>query len=169
MEHDRSARKRLGRAVRAARQDAGYANREDFAAQVGRSARQVQALENGETGVGPDTYAAVAKVLDWKLDKVYAYLEGEQPGSPVPPSLTVVSDDQLLAEIARRFARAEQRERGEPGGDTTATTVPAREPAPPHLRVAARDIGEPSRGQRKRAALDELGEEHQGDAPDGGA
>lgn len=114
-----AARKRLGRAVRAARTTAGYANRSEFADKMKRSARQVQALENGESGVGPDTWAAAAEVLEWPLEKVYALLDDE-PGSTVlpPPSLAVVSDEELAAEVLRRMKAG-----GEPGGDTAATNV----------------------------------------------
>lgn len=117
MEYDRAARQRLGRAVRAARTKAGYPNRSDFADKLGRSARQVQALENGESGVGPDTYAKAAEVLGWPLERVYQLLddEGVQTRS-APPALTSVSDEDLAAEVLRRM-------KGEAGGDTAPTNV----------------------------------------------
>lgn len=104
MEYDQAARKRLGRAVRAARRDAGFVNREDFAEKVGRSARQVQALENGESGVGVDTWSAAAKVLEWPIEKVYEILDGRRETDRSPSTaLTSVSDDELVDELRRRL------------------------------------------------------------------
>lgn len=103
MGYDLASRKRLGRTVRDARRQAGYEGRAEFADKVGRSARQVQALENGEDGVGPDTYAAVAKALGWPLDRIYQLLDGDAEQVPTPPALTAVSDDQLVAEVLRRL------------------------------------------------------------------
>lgn len=116
MEYDQAARQRLGREIRAARTRAGHANRESFASQMKRSSRQVQALENGESGVGPDTWAAAAEVLGWPLARVYELLDGVQLGS-TPSPLTVVSDEELAAEVLRRMKA------GDSGGDTAATKV----------------------------------------------
>ena len=119
MEYDQAARKRLGRAVRAARLKAGYANRGDFADQLKRSARQVQALENGESGVGPDTWAAAAETLGWPLEQVYALLDGDEARvRSAPPSLAAVSNEELAEEVLRRMKSG-----GEHGGDTAATNV----------------------------------------------
>jgi hypothetical protein len=120
VEYDQAARKRLGREVRAARRKAGYENREDFAAVMKptRSARQVQALENGESGVGPDTWAAAAEALGWDVQRPYDLLEGKSAESP-PPELTTVSDDELAAEVLRRMKRGD----GDVGRDATPTNV----------------------------------------------
>lgn len=122
MNYDLAARQRLGREVRAARVNAGYSNREAFAAQIGRSARQVQALEKGESGVGPDTMHAAAELLGWPIERVYELLDGNQPG-PTSPALTSVSDEDLAAEVLRRMKAG-----GEHGGDTAATKAPGSGP-----------------------------------------
>lgn len=102
MEYDLAARQRLGREIRAARAAAGY-TREAFAAEIGRSGRQVQALENGESGVGPDTRTAAARALGWPVELVYELLEGKSPDLRSPSPLTVVSDEELAAEVLRRM------------------------------------------------------------------
>lgn len=114
MEYDQAARKRLGAAVRAARVSAGFRKRDDFAAAVHRSARQVQALENGETGVGPDTIAAVARKLGWNLDDAHALLENRGTTGVGSTVLADVSDEELAAEVLRRM-------RGDDGGNTAPT------------------------------------------------
>ena len=123
MEYDQAARKRLGRAIRSARTDAGFSNREAFASELGRSGRQVQALENGESGVGPDTMAAAAKALGWELERVYAILDGRTVSESSPTGLTAVSDEELAAEVLRRMKAG-----GEHGGNTAATQDPGSGP-----------------------------------------
>lgn len=132
MEYDQAARQRLGREVRAARVRAGFANRESFADKMKRSARQVQALENGESGVGPDTWAAAADVLGWPLAQVYELLDGVDAGS-TPSPLTDVSDEQIVAEVLRRM-------KGDAGGDTTPTR-PVR-PLSPTEREVQETVGD---------------------------
>lgn len=152
MEYDLEARRRLGRAVRAARTSAGFTNRAEFADKLKRSARQVQALENGESGVGPDTWAAAAEVLGWQVDDVYALLENRQPVTSAPTPLTAVSDEELAAEVLRRM-----RERGDRGGDTAATMTPAREPAHESggLRAVASEGDRDDAAEVERIAADE--------------
>lgn len=80
-------------------------------------------LERGEA-VGPDTYAAVARALNWPLDRIYAVLAGEDPDPVVGSTpLTAISDEELAAEVLRRM-----KERGERGGDTPATNQPGAGP-----------------------------------------
>lgn len=138
MEHDRSDRQRLGRTIRAARLEAGYRRREDFAEKLGRSARQVQALENGDTGVGPDTWAAAAAVLGWPIERVYEILES---GAAVPPSsstgLADASDEELVAEVLRRM-RAGDGDDGDASSNTTVSELSDRRPRVPEKRVARR-------------------------------
>ena len=147
MGYDLAARRRLGRAVRDARRQAGYTNRMEFADKVGRSARQIQALENGEDGVGPDTYAATAETLGWPLERMYEFLDDSAAPRAIPPSLASVTDEDLAAEVLRRM-----RSGGEHGGDTAATKDPGSGPGSVTYlgtQAAARDVGKPPRAQRQ--------------------
>lgn len=151
MEYDRAARKRLGRAIRAARRSAGYGNRADFADKMRRSTRQVQALENGEDGVGPDTWAIAAEVLGWDLEQVYAILDGDEPSRAdrsVPDALARASVEDLAAEVLRRMKGAGH------GGDTapmksapsgTGLTEEERERAREAARAAERVVSSADR------------------------
>lgn len=162
MEYDLVARKRLGRAVRSARLAAGYGNRNDFADVVKRSARQVQALENGESGVGPDTLASVAAALGWELEKVYAILDGRQETDRSPSAaLTDVSDEDLAAEVLRRMKAG-----GEHGGDTAATNDPGPRPGTVTQLEAARKEGTLSKGQQRQRNAERAGEPEPDDPDD---
>lgn len=160
MEYDLEARRRLGRAIRAARTAAGFTNRTEFADKLKRSARQVQALENGESGVGPDTWGAAAQVLGWELDTVYALLENRSILESSPPPLASVSDEELAAEVLRRMKIG-----GVEDAERSATTKT------PDVAViglggvgrsdlldeAARDVGRPGTVRRIREEQDQAG------------
>jgi hypothetical protein len=162
VEYDQAARKRLGRAVRAARTSAGYDNRNDFADKMKRSARQVQALENGESGVGPDTWAAAAEALGWPIERVYALLDGETQAAVAPPELAAVSDEELAAEVLRRMQAG-----GEHGGDTAATKDPGSGPGKvTRLPTAAHKPGKLSKGQQRQRNADQAGEPDPDDPTD---
>lgn len=171
MEYDRAARKRLGRAIRAARLKAGHRNRADFADQMDRSTRQVQALENGEDGVGPDTWAAAADALGWDVEELYAILDGTQSAEPVgEPStvLAVASDEDLAAEVLRRMRRV-----GEQGGerDTPAIGVVGRAAAPQTDEERAAELGvstvRPAQEEARRRR-GEVGDENSDEGVTGG-
>lgn len=139
-----------GEQIRTARKRAGL-SQGDLATLVGVSMRTVGNWEREDSAPGIAEPRLISALRD--------YLDNG-PVSAGP--LQAVSDVELLAEIARRFARAERRERGEDGGDTAATKAPGPGPVTPirprELPTAARDIGQPSRGQRDRAAADRAGE-----------
>lgn len=141
-----------GEQIREARKRAGWSQKA-LADKVGVVERTVGGWERGENAPGMKEPQLLAVLRD--------YLDTESE-----PPLRSVSDVELLAEIARRFARSEQREAGERGGDTPATKDPD---SRPELRVAARDIGERSAGQKRRDLLKGAGEEDQGEGPEGGA
>lgn len=158
MEYDLEARRRLGRAIRAARTSAGFTNRTEFADKLKRSARQVQALENGESGVGPDTWAAAAQVLGWPLEHLYAVLDGSAQSvraDRVPPPLTAVSDEELVAELLRRMKSG-----GAEDAERPATTKAAGSGR--RLQAvddeAARDVGREGSVTRVRRQQDQAGE-----------
>lgn len=104
-----------GEQIRAARKRAGYSQAE-LAKLVGVVQRTIGGWERGENTPGiaePKLLAVLRDHLDTEVSE---------------PPLRSVSDVELLAEIARRFARAEERERGERGGDTPATKAPGAGP-----------------------------------------
>lgn len=120
-----------GDEIRAARKRAGL-SQAALAKRVGVVQRTVGGWERGENTPGLAEPKLMAVLRD--------YLDDDST-----PPLRSVSDVELLAEIARRFARG-QRERGEDGGDAapiepTVEGVLAAQAA--HLQAVAQD-GDPS-------------------------
>lgn len=133
-----------GDEIRRARERAGL-TQEQLGRLVGVSLRTIGNWERGATPISARQQARLQSALglDAESDK----------GVP----LSEVSDVELLAEIARRFARAHQ--------TTTSASRPVAEPTPlrphdippPAHGVAARDLGEKSRGQQIREKQDDDG------------
>lgn len=73
-------RRRLGDAVMAARQAAGYTSQELLAMACQVSLRSISKAENGEKGAGKKTLFAIGRVLPgWTEYTATAILEGAQP------------------------------------------------------------------------------------------
>lgn len=119
---------RLGQAIRTARTRCGYERASDWATAVGRSGRLLLGLERGEPA-GDTTLRVIEEVLRWPYRTTDQILAKEPPGNSshsfsewlsfiVQPDPTVVhrwvstraqslheaSDEDLLAEVARRLA-----------------------------------------------------------------
>ena len=96
---------RLGDAISRARRAEGFTDTQQWCEIVGRSDRQLLGLERGER-VGRGTLRLVEDALDWPAGQAFKILDGDtavQP-VPVPASIREASDEQLLAELARRLA-----------------------------------------------------------------
>jgi transcriptional regulator with XRE-family HTH domain len=104
-----------GEQIRTARQTAGL-TQEELARHVGVSQRTVGNWERGDT-VPRDREPQLRSVLRDHL------------GASDELPLRGVSDVELLAEVARRLARSEQRGEGDDSGDPAATIKPGQDPA----------------------------------------
>jgi len=127
----------------------------------------VAALERGETGVGPDTWAAAARALGWPLDRVYELLEGRD-ARPTPSSLTQVSDEELAHEVLRRMQRAGDGDVHRDAASIAAVTdLTDRRPAAVELEEeAARDVGREGSLARRRREQDQASQPSRDDPTD---
>lgn len=110
---------RLGVAVQDARIDDGLSNIEDWAEAVGRSSKTLYRIEQGRH-VSASTLRLVEDALGWDAGRANRILDGMEGPEPVrrpKPDPRQLSNDELLAEVARRMRGGEQ------GGDTAATSV----------------------------------------------
>lgn len=135
-----------GDEIRAARERAGL-TQQQLGAAVGVGLRTVGNWERGTT-VPRNRLAMLESVLG-RLD------------SQEPAPLRAVSDVELLAEIARRFARRAQQEDGEGHADSSAPKTPAgASPAParPTLSVVGGNVTDTEEDEGELlAALDDDG------------
>ncbi|QIK83020.1 helix-turn-helix transcriptional regulator [Sanguibacter sp. HDW7] len=126
---------RLGREVVHARARTGLDTSKALADKMGVSARIVGEIENGRReSYSTTTIAKLEQALGWVEGSVSAVLAGSAPTSvrpayvteqvgrrkvamyQLPVSVQEASDAELLAEIARRFARTAERDHREPVG-----------------------------------------------------
>lgn len=139
-----------GEQIRTARKKAGMSQGE-LAKAVGVSLRAVGSWEREENS---------PNLAEVRLREVLGpHLAA---GGSQGPGLEDASDAQLLAEIARRFARTDPQEKkaGEEHDDRSApiTDVPSfgiEGPEPPHLSLAADNPGTESEGSKRRRQQDE--------------
>ncbi|MFH8380686.1 helix-turn-helix transcriptional regulator [Kitasatospora sp. NPDC018058] len=105
---------RLGRAVKAARQDSGM-TQDDLAKAVGVGLSTVQTLERGSRSYAKvnATHKAIAKAVGWTEDSVEAVLAGGNPTiqgrhGDVTPSVEAEGEvvDELLDELTGRVRAA---------------------------------------------------------------
>ncbi|GHF31138.1 hypothetical protein GCM10017786_76090 [Amycolatopsis deserti] len=83
-DYSQEARDNLGEAVTNAREAAGHKFRPSFARAAKISPRSLDAVENGEAGVGGVVLRAIARALpNWDEDTPRAILEGNPP----PPTV----------------------------------------------------------------------------------
>lgn len=81
MAHDLAAWQRLGRAVKEARKEAGYADMKAWALKVERTSRTLLGLERGEP-TGDATLERIEAELDWPKGRVQAILSGDPDVDP---------------------------------------------------------------------------------------
>ena len=115
-------------------------------------------IRNGHTRITDNTAVALATMLDVDVADIYV-AAGIRPtlGRFELPTRADRLDDQqrsVVLAVVDTILRAGDQAAGAP---TTG------------LRIAARDVGQRSRGQRQRDAIAGVGEESQGSAPEGGA
>lgn len=91
---------RLGRAVHAARTEAGYGDTREWANAVGRTTRMLLGLERGEQ-VGGGTLDLVERTLGWPPQHAYRILD--DPNYLDHAGLQSIDDQSLAAEVLRRL------------------------------------------------------------------